>query len=140
MRIRRAGDVPVIEVTGLASPRSLDETALRALLVDDDAAPRGAGSVMVSSILEGVDVDASATHVSVISDDRLYTASIPLSDMQAAGRLYVGRQSSLDRHAGGPFRLVVLEGRTLCWNVKAVGEFRFTAGAEADSVPENPPH
>ena len=70
------------------------------------------------------------------SGDGHYRASIPLAELQRGGWLLLGQP----RDAGGPVRLVVEEGRTLCWNVKHVVGLRFTEGPEPDSVPENPPH
>jgi DMSO/TMAO reductase YedYZ molybdopterin-dependent catalytic subunit len=83
----------------------------------------------------------AATHCTVASDDGHYRASIPLNDLRDKGWLIFRLDGeALPRDQGGPLRLVVPEGRTLCWNVKAVIEVRFTEGSESDSVPANPPH
>lgn len=105
-----------------------------------DAGPIGSVAVPVGALLDRVDLPADATHVTAVSDDGAYTASIPLDDARSGGRLYVGDVGTLGRSMGGPFRLIVHEGSTLCWNVKAVGEFRLTDGPEPDSVPESPTH
>ena len=82
-----------------------------------------------------------ATHCTVVSRDGGYTASIPLATLRAGGWLAFALDGSpLPAALGGPLRLTVADGATLCWNVKDVGELRFTAAHEADSVPENPPH
>ena len=69
----------------------------------------------------------------VASTDGEYTASIPTPDLASGGLLLL-------EDAGGPLRLVVAQGSTLCWNVKHVGSIRATATRQPDSVPENPPH
>jgi hypothetical protein len=71
--------------------------------------------------------------VTVASTDGRYTASIPTSELVAGGLLLL-------EDPGGPVRLVVAEGSTLCWNVKQVGSLRATPERVPDSVPENPPH
>lgn len=91
--------------------------------------------IPASEVLAGLDVDPAATHCSVVSSDGSYTASIPLEDLRAGGILL-----PVSPTEGGPIRLRVMEGTTLCWNVKDVGELRFTAGKEPDSVPANPTH
>lgn len=69
----------------------------------------------------------------VASTDGEYTASIPTPDLLEGGLLLLD-------DPGGPLRLVVARGSTLCWNVKHVGSIRATATRQPDSVPENPPH
>ncbi len=71
--------------------------------------------------------------VTVASTDGAYTASIPTAELLAGGLLLLD-------DPGGPVRLVVADGTTLCWNVKHVGSLRATPEREPDSVPENPPH
>jgi DMSO/TMAO reductase YedYZ molybdopterin-dependent catalytic subunit len=83
-----------------------------------------------------LDVSPDVDHVTVESGDGHYRASIPLHEMRRGGRLLLG----LSKDRGGPVRLIVEDGRTLCWNVKRVVALRFTQGSEADSVPENPEH
>ena len=46
----------------------------------------------------------------------------------------------LPAERGGPFRLTVAAGATLCWNVKDVGELHFSTERLPDSVPERPSH
>ena len=82
-----------------------------------------------------------ATHGTVLSDDGHYKASIPLGDLTDKGWLAFRLDGTdLPRDMGGPLRVVVPQGRTLCWNVKGVVEIRLTAGPEPDSVPANPKH
>lgn len=79
--------------------------------------------------------------VSVESCDGGYRASIPIEELSAKGVVVYGLGGeSLPLEKGGPFRMLVSGGRTLCWNVKGVGEMRVTAQPEPDSVPPNPTH
>lgn len=98
-------------------------------------------AVRVDDILARVTIADTATHCTVISQGGAYRASIPLPDLRAGGWLAFGLGGRpLPDHQGGPFRLTVAEGSTLCWNVKRVETLRMTAGPEPDDVPENPPH
>ena len=98
-------------------------------------------AVKVSSVLDAAGPDASATHCTVISAAGDYRASIPLADLRAGGWLAFGYDNGpLPDDRGGPFRLTVAEGSTLCWNVKQVALLCVTYGPEPDDVPENPPH
>jgi len=145
--IRRRPAVPSIEVSGLvATPRTLAWDQLSDLpgaipdvaLVADGFS---GAAVPVAALLATVQPAPEATHGTVESGDGLYRASIPLPDLQATGWLVYGQGTApLPRNAGGPIRLVVPQGRTLCWNVKGVVELRLTTGAEPDSVPLDPPH
>ncbi len=99
------------------------------------------GAVPVASVVERFPIDPSATHCSVVSRDSSYSASIPLDELLSGGRLaYALDGEPLPADKGGPIRLSVVQGATLCWNVKDVGELRFTAGKEPDSIPEKPTH
>ena len=111
-----------------------------------DTAKRGR-AVRLEAVLDAVEPVAAATHVTAISRDGSYRASIPLADAMASGWLAFGSAdpdapaaTPLPAAQGGPFRLTVAEGRTLCWNVKDVGELKVTVGSEPDDVPERPPH
>ncbi len=98
-------------------------------------------SVPVASVVERFPIDPSATHCSVVSKDSSYSASIPIDELLGGGWLaYALDGKPLPAEKGGPFRLSVVEGATLCWNVKDVGELRFTAGKEPDSIREKPTH
>lgn len=105
-------------------------------------APAGtAAAVAVASILERLVIDPAATHCSVVSRDGSYSASIPLDELRDGGWLAFALDGEvLTGDLGGPLRLTVSQGTTLCWNVKDVGELRFTVGKEPDSVPANPTH
>lgn len=117
-----------LRITGLGRG-SLDSAELGELA-------EGGTTVPVASILDRFPVDPAATYCSVISTDASYSASIPIDDLRDGGWLAY----SLPPDLGGPLRLTVTEGSTLCWNVKDVGELRFTADREPDSVPAKPTH
>ena len=98
-------------------------------------------AVPVASVVERFSIDPSATHCSVVSRDSSYSASIPVDELLGGGWLvYALDGKPLPADKGGPLRLSVVQGATLCWNVKDVGELRFTAGKEQDSIPEKPTH
>ena len=90
-------------------------------------------TVTIAALFDAARIDPHATHATVISRDGDYTASVPVDVLRADGHLTF----VVD---GGTLRLTVVDGETLCWNVKDVATIRFTIGREADSVPENPPH
>jgi hypothetical protein len=91
--------------------------------------------VAVAEVLDGLEIDPGATYCSVISGDGTYTASIPLAELRSGGSF-----SILSPEEGGPIRLRVVDGSTMCWNVKDVGELHFTEGSQPDSIPPNPTH
>lgn len=98
-------------------------------------------AVPVAALLDRAGVPGTATHATVISRDGSYLASIPLETLRRGGWLaYELEGRPLAKLRGGPLRLTVAEGETLCWNVKDVATIRLTDGREPDSVPENPPH
>jgi DMSO/TMAO reductase YedYZ molybdopterin-dependent catalytic subunit len=111
------------------------------------AAAKSGRAVRVEDLLDAVEPLAAATHLTAISRDGSYRASIPLSDAAASGWVAFATAGAtapgntpLPTEQGGPFRLTVAEGRTLCWNVKDVAELQLTIGPEPDDVPEAPPH
>ncbi len=138
---------PEIRVTGrVQTPRVLDVADLAAVEQAGTGgdAPNNTPSdrtVGMRTVIELCQPDDAATHCTVMSSGGAYRASIPLGDLAAGGRLtFAAGLDPLPDERGGPFRLIVVGGATLCWNVKDVAELRFTQGAEADDVPENPPH
>ena len=79
--------------------------------------------------------------VTVVSIDDDYRASIPTDELMAGGLILIGTTDQpLSEAEGGPLRLVVAEGSTLCWNVKQVASLIATEEPLPDSVPENPTH
>ena len=140
-------DTPHLRVTGLVAHEALFAASDLATFpsVVADAASVAAGAVgtavRVGEILDQVTVEHGATHCTVISQGGAYRASIPLDDLREDGWLAFSEAGGpLPDNRGGPFRLTVAEGSTLCWNVKRVATLRVTAGPEPDDVPENPPH
>jgi DMSO/TMAO reductase YedYZ molybdopterin-dependent catalytic subunit len=134
-----------VEVTGVvAEPRSWDHAALEALDTVDIAtvvAEFTGSAVRIGDLLDASEPLGTADHCTIESGDGLYRASIPLADLsESAWLVFSSEGGPLPRDRGGPFRLVVQDGRTLCWNVKGVAEVRVTMGREPDSIPENPPH
>ncbi len=147
MTIRQRHAGVRLDVTGLvATPRSWsadDLAGVPGAVADLGEVADGfvGEAVPVAPILAGSEPAPDATHCTVASDDGHYQASIPLADLAGKGWLAFrldGRPLPRDR--GGPLRVVVPRGRTLCWNVKSVAELRLTAGPEPDSVPANPSH
>ena len=98
----------------------------------------GAGAAPLVVTTEGGRVEdllaavaaAGADHATVIAGDG-YRASIPLAMLCRDGVMTIENDG---------LRLRVEDGTTLCWNVKDVVAFEFTAGRAEDDVPENPPH
>lgn len=98
-------------------------------------------AVPMRAVIDRSRPDRRATYITVESDDGFYRASIPLRELAEKGWLaHSLGEGPLPRERGGPLRVVVPRGRTLCWNVKSVAELRFTAQPEPDGVPDDPPH
>ncbi|MDE0231465.1 MAG: molybdopterin-dependent oxidoreductase [bacterium] len=132
--------VPVIRVTGLVEKPG--EWAMEDLAGLSEQVSEG--EIPGRGVSAGALLEASGPrggYVSVESDDGAYRASIPLGELSSKGVVVYGLgDDRLPPEHGGPFRILVPEGRTLCWNVKGVGEMRVTAQPEPDSVPANPTH
>lgn len=74
-------------------------------------------------------------------EDGAYTACVPTVDMLHGGNLLVGTtEEPLTSAEGGPVRLIVVDGSTLCWNVKHVASLRAVPERVPDSTPANPSH
>lgn len=70
-----------------------------------------------------------------------YIACIPTVDMVHGGHLLVGTSDEPLTHGeGGPMRLIVADGATLCWNVKHVASLEGVPDRVPDSIPANPKH
>lgn len=94
-----------------------------------------------SAVPVGAFLSTDLGWVTVSSSDGSYRASIPATQLLADGLLLLAsNESPLPTVEGGPFRLIVADGDTLCWNVKDVASFTATAEREPDSVPKDPPH
>lgn len=118
-------------------PRTIPPEELKSLAGAGDAADE----VPVTLVAALAEPRPEAAFCSVVSSDEDYTASIPVDDLLAGGVLLLEAAGPAPtRGEGRPIRLVVREGKTLCWNVKDVGELRFTTSKEPDSLPERLTH
>lgn len=142
MVIRHKGDAPALVVEGLVKEPgwfAVDELkglpTVEATVPGRKGRPDAVGAAFrLAEVLEKVEPEPAATHATCRSADGLYSASIPLADL---------RDNGLVMHTPdgpSPWRLVVPQGRTMCWNVKGLVSLELTAGPVGDSVPENPPH
>ena len=132
-----------LEIGGdVANPGSLTSARLVSLADAANAlAVEGSRVLPVGDVLRVAQASDSAGHVTFVGGDGDYTASIPIADASDKGLLLVGHdEAGLAPDRGGPIRLIVRDGDTLCWNVKDVTAIRVTAAKEDDSVPNNPPH
>ena len=94
---------------------------------------QGATAVVpVRRVIEAAGPAAAATHVSALSADGSYSASIPLGEVVAKGEIHVREPAESEL----PIRLIVPGGMTLCWNVKGLGRLQVTEGPEPDSLPD----
>ena len=138
---------PQIVVTGLVdAPRTWAWDELGAFdggIPDISSEAEGfvGEAIPAAAVLAAAVPRPAASHCTVVSDDGHYRASIPLTELREKGWLAFRLDGApLPRDRGGPIRVIVPQGRTLCWNVKGVVELRLTAGPEPDSIPANPPH
>jgi DMSO/TMAO reductase YedYZ molybdopterin-dependent catalytic subunit len=132
-----------LRVSGrVARPLVLTDEDLALMPSPAEAVEGVVGSaVAVRDVLAPAEPDPEATHCTVIAAGGSYTASIPLADLRAGGWLsYAVDGGPLPPGAGGPYRLTVAGGATLCWNVKQVAELKVTVGGEPDDVPAEPTH
>ncbi len=130
--------IPALQVTGLVERPLQWRPKDLAALPGQVAGPEGSG-VAVRALLETS--GPAGGFVSVESRDGSYRASIPLEELVSKGVVVYGLDDGgLPKDRGGPFRMLVPGGRTLCWNVKGVALMRVTAEPEPDSVPANPTH
>lgn len=94
------------------------------------AGPVEATPGRIAVVLDRAGPKPAASHATVVSADG-YRASIPLRMIRDGGVLSV-------EDAG--LRLRVLDGDTLCWNVKGVERIEVSVGKQADDVPAKPQH
>ena len=88
--------------------------------------------VPLRRVMEDARPTASSSHVTAVSADGTYSASIPLEEALSKGELHVSDAPG----EAATIRLEVPGGLTLCWNVKGLGGLRVTAGPEPDSLPD----
>lgn len=140
-------DAPSLRVRGLVAREgelAYEEIALlHGSIPDLTAVAEGfvGRAVPMQAVIDRARPDRRAAYVTVESDDGFYRASIPLRELAEKGWLaHSLGEGPLPREKGGPLRVVLPQGRTLCWNVKSVAELRFTAQPEPDAVPVDPSH
>ncbi|MET0831409.1 MAG: molybdopterin-dependent oxidoreductase [Acidimicrobiia bacterium] len=126
----------------VVSPQVLTDEDLAQMPSPEEAVDGVVGSAVAARhVLARAEPDSEATHCTVIATGGSYRASIPLADLEAGGWLsYAVDGGPLPAAVGGPYRLIVAGGATLCWNVKEVAELKLTAGREPDDVPAEPTH
>ena len=109
---------PVLRVTGLVDRPG--EWAMSDLAeLPGQGINRAGDGVAAGSVLAAA--RARGHYVSVESEDGAYRASIPIDELASKGLVIYGLDGAeLPRERGGPFRMLVSGGRTLCWNVKGV--------------------
>lgn len=131
MSDERRGQQPGLTVDGLVDdPQCYALEHLRGL-GEVRNTDRGEAAVPLRAVVEPAKPSTAADHVSAVSADGSYTASIPLSEALAKGVIHVEGGSG-----GGLIRLEVPGGLTKCWNVKSLGLLRVTEGPEPDSLPD----
>ena len=142
MVIRQKRDAPTLAVVGLVGePRRFSPEELRELPAVEARVPGRKGrpdtvgpAFQLRELLDRVRPAPEATHATCASADGLYTASIPLADLRDRGLVMHTPDGP------SPWRLVVPEGATLCWNVKGLASLELTDREIPDSVPEAPSH
>jgi 2-dehydropantoate 2-reductase len=97
---------------------------------------RGKG-IKVEGLLNLATFASNADHVTFISHDGQYSASLTLDQAKNYGIVaYQVDGESLPVQNGGPFRLVTPGLGDLCANVKNIGVIKVTAGPGSDTRPE----
>ena len=142
MVIRNKREAPTLAVVGLVGePHRFSPEELRQLPAVEARVPGRKGrpdtvgpAFRLSDVLDRVKPAPEATHATCASADGLYTASIPLGDLRERGLVMHTPDGP------SPWRLVVPEGATLCWNVKGLVSLELTDREIPDSVPETPSH
>jgi 2-dehydropantoate 2-reductase len=103
---------------------------------------REGGGVRLRSILELVGVRETATHITVVSSDGTFSASVPLEAVHEAVVAYRLENQPLPPQKGGPIRFFIphvedcaIGGVDACANVKFVGLIRLSRGPGEDTRP-----
>lgn len=97
---------------------------------------RGKG-VKFTGLLNLATFEPNADHVTFISHDGQYSASLTLDQAKNYGIVvYQVDGEPLPVEKGGPFRLVTPGLGDLCANVKNIGVIKVTAGPGSDTRPE----
>ena len=96
---------------------------------------KGCG-VKIKGILEVVTLNLGVDHLTFMSQDEKYSASLTLKQASEHGiLLYEHEGKAFPEDRGGPFRLVTPGLGDLCANVKQVGRVIFSQGHGEDTRP-----
>jgi DMSO/TMAO reductase YedYZ molybdopterin-dependent catalytic subunit len=104
---------------------------------------RTGGGVRLISLLEVVQPQPEATHLTIESSDGSFSASVSLAAVVESGVvLYRLGGEALPEQLGGPFRFLITDaqacatgGADLCANVKFVGRMALSAAPGRDTRP-----
>jgi DMSO/TMAO reductase YedYZ molybdopterin-dependent catalytic subunit len=148
--MKREGEMSqALEICGqVRQPESFDFEALSRLpgQIEDVATlvpGRRGGGVRLASLLDAVQPQPEATHLTVASHDGSFSASVPLAAVVDSGVvLYHLGGEALPEQQGGPFRFLITDaqacaagGADLCANVKFVGRIALSAAPGRDTRP-----
>ncbi len=93
--------------------------------------------IKLAGLLELVTVPTDADHMTFISKDGQYSASLTIDQARNFGILvYQVDGQTLPLNKGGPFRLITPGLGDLCANVKNIGQIHITIGPGKDTRPE----
>ncbi len=93
--------------------------------------------IKVEGLLELREIPNDADHVTFISQDEKYSASLTMDQAREYGILvYEVDGQPLPFEKGGPFRLITPGLGDLCANVKNIGQIKVSTGPEKDTRPE----
>ncbi len=108
-------------------------------------AAREGAAVSLRVLLARAGVRPAATHLTVVSTDRAFVASVLLDAVQDAMLVYRLGDRELPVTKGGPFRFLIPDAASCrraevdtCANVKFVGTLRLSIGPGEDSRPNSP--
>lgn len=103
---------------------------------------REGGGVRLQSILATVEPTTEATHITLVSSDGTFSASVPLAAVQDAIVAYRLGNEPLPTQKGGPVRFFIPQVEECaigevdaCANVKFVGLIRLSHGPGSDTRP-----
>lgn len=103
---------------------------------------REGGGVRLQSILAAVEPTTEATHITLVSSDGTFSASVPLAAVQDAIVAYRLGNEPLPVQKGGPVRFFIPQVEECaigevdaCANVKFVGLIRLSHGPGSDTRP-----
>jgi hypothetical protein len=103
---------------------------------------REGGGVRLRSLLQAVGLKETATHITLVSSDGKFSASVPLDAVRDAVVAYRLGNAPLPPQQGGPIRFFIphveecaIGGVDACANVKFVGLIRLSHGPGTDTRP-----